>query len=128
MKSSFATTYRDSLVGHLSTQNVGERIRLAGWVHRRRDLGGLIFVDLRDRSGLVQLSFGPDWTPEPVLDRAHRLGSETVIAVEGTVVSGNNIGFRIERFAPNGTPVGTLVVRIDGRWVETDGPLRLRIK
>lgn len=87
MKSSFATTYRDSLVGHLSTQNVGERIRLAGWVHRRRDLGGLIFVDLRDRSGLVQLSFGPDWTPEPVLDRAHRLGSETVIAVEGTVVA-----------------------------------------
>lgn len=87
MKSPLPTAYRDTVVGRLGAQNVGEHVRLAGWVHRRRDLGGLIFVDLRDRSGLVQLSFGPDWTPQPVLERAHRLGSETVIAVEGAVVA-----------------------------------------
>jgi aspartyl-tRNA synthetase len=73
-------------VGALRATDAGSRVRLAGWVNRRRDLGGLIFIDLRDRSGLVQLSFGPDWTPADVLERAKRLGAEWVVAVEGTVV------------------------------------------
>jgi aspartyl-tRNA synthetase len=60
---------------------------LAGWVHRRRDLGGLIFVDLRDRSGRIQLSFGPDWTPPDVFDQARNLGGEYVIRVEGQVAA-----------------------------------------
>src|SRR5690606_21715908 len=51
------------------------------------DLGGLVFVDLRDRSGRVQLSFGPDWTPAEVLERAGRLRGEDVIAVEGVVIA-----------------------------------------
>ncbi len=59
---------------------------LSGWVHRRRDLGGLVFVDLRDRTGLLQLSFGPEDTDEQSLAAAHRLGSEDVIQVEGEVV------------------------------------------
>jgi aspartyl-tRNA synthetase len=54
-------------------------------VHRRRDLGGLVFVDLRDRSGLVQVSFGPDWTEPAALELAHELGHEDVIRVEGEV-------------------------------------------
>jgi aspartyl-tRNA synthetase len=81
-----STAYRSLAAGALRAADVGRHVRLAGWVHRRRDLGGLIFIDLRDREGLVQLSFGPDWTPAPVLERARRLGSEWVIAVEGTVV------------------------------------------
>jgi aspartyl-tRNA synthetase len=74
------------MAGALRAGDAGSRVRLAGWVNRRRDLGGLIFIDLRDRSGLVQLSFGPDWTPPAVLERARRLGAEWVLAVEGEIV------------------------------------------
>jgi len=62
-------------------------VRLGGWVHRRRDLGGLVFVDLRDRAGLVQVAFGPGWSPPEVLARAGGLGSETVVVVAGDVVA-----------------------------------------
>jgi aspartyl-tRNA synthetase len=81
------TAWRSSQVGMLRGEDAGDRVRLAGWVHRRRDLGGLVFVDLRDRSGRVQLSFGPEWTPEAVLERAGRLRAEDVIAIEGEVVA-----------------------------------------
>jgi aspartyl-tRNA synthetase len=54
-------------------------------VHRRRDLGGLVFVDLRDREGLVQLSCNPAWTPGPIMERAAALGAETVVLATGTV-------------------------------------------
>ena len=60
--------------------------RLAGWVHRRRDLGGMVFIDLRDRSGIVQVSFGPDWTEPESFGAAGKLGAEDVIAVRGEVV------------------------------------------
>jgi aspartyl-tRNA synthetase len=80
------TAYRSTTVGSLRSDDAGQRVRLAGWVHRRRDLGGLVFVDLRDRDGRVQLSFGPDWSAPDVLAAARELGSEWVIAVEGTVV------------------------------------------
>jgi aspartyl-tRNA synthetase len=81
-----ATSCRTIAVGELRAGHAGQRVRLAGWVNRRRDLGGLIFIDLRDRAGRVQLSFGPDYTPAPVLERAKRLGAEFVISVEGEVV------------------------------------------
>ncbi len=73
------------MAGELRAQHVGEQVRLAGWVHRRRDLGGLIFVDLRDRVGLVQVSIDPGAVSEETLEAARRLGSEVVIAVEGQV-------------------------------------------
>jgi len=60
-------------------------VRLGGWVHRRRDLGGLVFIDLRDRAGLVQLACNPAWTPPDVLERAAALGAETVVLVSGIV-------------------------------------------
>ena len=87
MSHSLPTSLRSSLAGTLRREDAGDRVRLAGWVHRRRDLGGLVFVDLRDRSGRIQLSFGPDWTPPDVLERASHLGAETVIAIEGDVVA-----------------------------------------
>jgi len=86
MSHSLPTSLRSSLAGTLRRTDAGDRVRLVGWVHRRRDLGGLIFIELRDRSGRIQLSFGPDWTPADALERARRLGAETVIAVEGDVV------------------------------------------
>jgi aspartyl-tRNA synthetase len=73
------------MAGDLREHHVGSTVRLAGWVHRRRDLGGLVFVDLRDRAGIVQVSFGPEWTAEASLEGAKGLGHEQVIRVEGTV-------------------------------------------
>jgi aspartyl-tRNA synthetase len=60
-------------------------VRVAGWVHRRRDHGGLVFIDLRDRTGLVQLVFDPDDAGE-AFDLGHRLRSEDVLSVSGAVL------------------------------------------
>jgi aspartyl-tRNA synthetase len=83
---SLKTSFRSDTAGALRGGDAGRQVRLAGWVHKRRDLGGLVFLDLRDRTGRVQLSFGPDWSSPDVLDRARRAAGEWVIAVEGTVV------------------------------------------
>jgi aspartyl-tRNA synthetase len=80
-----ATAFRTHRCGALTRAEVGQQVRLGGWVHRRRDLGGLVFVDLRDRDGLVQLSCNPAWTPAPVMERAAGLGAETVVLVGGVV-------------------------------------------
>ena len=80
-----ATALRTHRGGALTRDHLGQEVRLGGWVHRRRDLGGLVFIDLRDRAGLVQLSFNPDWSPAEVMERAAGLGAETVVLVRGTV-------------------------------------------
>jgi aspartyl-tRNA synthetase len=79
------TTFRTHRCGALTTAHLGQRVRLGGWIHRRRDLGGLVFIDLRDRDGLVQLSCDPRWTPPEVLTRAAEPGIESVVLVEGVV-------------------------------------------
>src|SRR2546428_8849872 len=65
-----ATALRSHRCGELTRALVGQEVRLGGWVHRRRDLGGLVFIDLRDRAGLVQLSCNPEWTPPETMTRA----------------------------------------------------------
>ena len=85
MSQELGTAYRTTAAGTLRAKDVGETVRVAGWVHRSRDLGGVLFIDLRDRSGLLQLSLGPDWTPAQDLERGGRIGAESVIAVEGVV-------------------------------------------
>jgi len=75
------------MCGELRSGAAGQRVRLGGWVHRRRDLGGIVFIDLRDRAGLVQVAFGPGWSPPDVLERASSLGGEWVVLVEGEVVA-----------------------------------------
>jgi aspartyl-tRNA synthetase len=80
-----ATALRTHRAGSLTREQLGQEVRLGGWVHRRRDLGGLVFIDLRDRAGLVQLSFNPEWTSPEVMERAAGLGAETVVLVAGTV-------------------------------------------
>ena len=67
-------------------QHVGQHVRLGGWVHRRRDLGGILFIDLRDRAGLVQVAVGPG-APDDVRRVAAGLAGETVIEVEGDVTA-----------------------------------------
>jgi aspartyl-tRNA synthetase len=77
--------YRDTWCGQVLADRVGRDARVAGWVHRRRDHGGLVFVDLRDRTGLVQLVFHPDSSGE-AFALAHRLRAEDVLTAAGTVV------------------------------------------
>lgn len=71
--------------GALRTDHVNETVILKGWVHRRRDLGELIFIDLRDQSGIVQIVFNPDYSKE-ALQIAETLRSEFVIEVKGKVI------------------------------------------
>jgi aspartyl-tRNA synthetase len=77
--------YRSAWAGDLRAGDVGTEVRVAGWVHRRRDHGGLIFIDLRDRSGLLQLVFHPEEAADAHA-AAHSLRSEDVISVTGPLV------------------------------------------
>ncbi len=81
------TSLRTHVCGALRVSHAGETVRLGGWVHRSRDLGGLVFIDLRDRSGLVQLSFGPAWSSAQTIAAAAAVGVESVVLVEGVVVA-----------------------------------------
>ena len=78
--------YRDTWCAQVLGDRVGQTVRVSGWVHRRRDHGGLIFIDLRDRSGIVQLVFNPDEAGGS-FDLGHRLRSEYVVSVSGQVVT-----------------------------------------
>ena len=77
--------YRTNWAGQMRADSVGETIRVAGWVHRRRDHGGLIFIDVRDRTGLLQLVFRPEEAPEAHA-AAGRLRGEFVISASGELV------------------------------------------
>lgn len=81
----FRTTLRSHQSGSLTADNSGEHVSLAGWVHRSRNLGGIVFLDLRDRAGIVQVSFDPKWTPPEVIAAAAAVGQESVVRIEGTV-------------------------------------------
>jgi aspartyl-tRNA synthetase len=76
--------YRDAWAGELRADRAGEEVAVAGWVHRRRDHGGLIFIDLRDRSGILQLVFHPEHAPDAHA-RAHDLRAEDVLAARGAI-------------------------------------------
>src|ERR671936_630104 len=77
--------YRDTWCGQVLPDRVDSEVRVAGWVHRRRDHGGLIFIDLRDRTGLVQLVFNPDEAGD-AFKLGHELRSEDVLTAAGPVV------------------------------------------
>ena len=98
--------YRTHSAGELRKSNVGESVRLAGWVHRRRDHGGLIFIDLRDRWGITQITFHPE--REEVFSRAEQLRPEWSISVEGEVVR------RPEGNENPGLPTGTIEIQATG--------------
>jgi aspartyl-tRNA synthetase len=80
------SSWRDTMGGSLGTSNVGDRVALAGWVDGRRDHGGLVFIDLRDESGVVQLVVNPERAPNAV-SVAHDLRNEFVIRAVGEVVA-----------------------------------------
>jgi aspartyl-tRNA synthetase len=108
-----ATSYRTHLCGALRDDDVGTAVRLGGWVHRARDLGGLVFFDLRDRAGIVQVSVDLS-TASPELARtASSLGAETVVLVEGTVAQRPE-AMRNSELATGGIEVRATSVRVVG--------------
>jgi aspartyl-tRNA synthetase len=79
-------TKRTAYCGDITESYIGEKITIKGWVQKRRDLGGLIFIDLRDREGIVQVVFNPDLSGE-ALSLAEKIRNEYVLSVTGTVVA-----------------------------------------
>lgn len=86
------TYYRTAMCGTISEEMVGSEVKLCGWVQNRRDLGGVVFIDLRDRSGIVQLVFNGE-EDQAAFEIADRLRSEYVIQVEGKVVKRDEDNF-----------------------------------
>ena len=95
--------YRTHTCGELRDANVGDTVRLSGWVHRVRDHGGLLFIDLRDHYGLTQCVVEPD---EAEFARAETVRSEWVLRIDGPVVA------RSEDTINSDLPTGTVEVRI----------------
>ena len=75
---------RTNMCGTLNISNVGQEVVLNGWVAKNRNLGGLIFIDLRDKPGIVQVTFD-DTIPQDLFQKADSVRSEYVIGVKGTV-------------------------------------------
>lgn len=124
--------YRSHTCGELRTENIGNKVTLAGWVQKSRDLGGMTFMDLRDRYGITQLAFNVDENAE-LTAQARKCGREFVIQVEGEV---------IERSSKNkNIPTGEIEIKVSKLTVlngsitppftiedDTDGGEELRAK
>ena len=108
-----ANSYRDTWCGQVLPDRVGSEVRVAGWVHRRRDHGGLVFIDLRDRTGLVQLVFNPDEAGD-AFELGHKLRSEDVLTASGPVVK------RSEETVNRELPTGEVEIRVTGAEVLSD--------
>lgn len=78
-------TYRSHNLGELRKENIGQVVTLSGWVDTKRDLGGLTFIDLRDREGKTQIVFDIDYTNKEIIETAQKLRNEAVIKVVGEV-------------------------------------------
>ena len=78
--------YRTHTCGELNAKHIGDQISLSGWVHKTRDKGFMIWVDLRDRYGITQLIFDEQRTPVEMMEKAKTLGREFVIQISGKVI------------------------------------------
>jgi aspartyl-tRNA synthetase len=108
-----ANGYRDSWCGRVLPDRVDNEVRVAGWVNRRRDHGGLIFIDLRDRTGIVQLVFHPDTSGE-AFELAHKLRAEDVLSARGKVVR------RDEETVNPSLPTGAVEIAVAGAELLAD--------
>ncbi|MBN2747572.1 MAG: aspartate--tRNA ligase, partial [Bacteroidales bacterium] len=124
--------YRTHNCGQLRIQDTGLQVTLSGWIHKSRDLGGMTFIDLRDRYGLTQLVFNMDTNAE-LCGRARKLGREYVIQIKGVVAERSNKNLNI--------PTGEIEILVDSFQIlnksevppftieeNTDGGEELRMK
>src|SRR5947199_7843563 len=81
-----SVAWRDLMCGEVRPAHIGQRIALAGWANTRRDHGGLVFVDLRDRAGICQIVVNPERAPHAIT-AAHEVRNEFVLRAEGEVVA-----------------------------------------
>ena len=108
-----ANSYRDTWCGQVLPDRVESEVRVAGWVHRRRDHGGLVFIDLRDRTGLVQLVLNPDELGE-AFKLGHELRSEDVLSAAGSVIK------RSPETVNEDLPTGDVEVRVTDAQLLSD--------
>jgi aspartyl-tRNA synthetase len=114
-------SWRTHGAGELRKEQVGEQVTLAGWVNTRRDHGGLVFVDLRDGSGIVQLVINPERSPDAA-KAAHHLRNEFVVQADGEVVA------REPALVNPGLPTGEIEVQVDKlHIVSTSTPLPFQL-
>jgi aspartyl-tRNA synthetase len=105
--------FRDAWCGQVLPDRVGSEARVAGWVHRRRDHGGLVFIDLRDRTGIVQLVFNPD-EAGGAFELGGKLRAEDVLSAAGTVVERSS-----ETVNPD-LPTGTVELKVSAAELLAD--------
>jgi aspartyl-tRNA synthetase len=105
--------FRDTWCGQVLGDRVGAEARVAGWVHRRRDHGGLVFIDLRDRTGIVQLVFNPD-EAGGAFELGHKLRAEDVLSAVGTVVERSPETVNAE------LPTGVVELKVSGAELLAD--------
>jgi aspartyl-tRNA synthetase len=108
-------TWRDLMCGDVRPEHVGQRLTLAGWAHRRRDHGGLVFIDLRDRAGLCQLVINPEHAPEAA-EVAHGVRNEFVLRAEGDVVA------RAPELVNPNLPTGEVELRVEKLEIVSTAP------
>lgn len=124
--------YRTHTCGELNISNLDQTVTLSGWVQRVRNLGGMTFIDLRDRYGITQLAFNDEWDAD-LLEAARKLGREFVISVSGKVIERSSKNLNI--------PTGEIEIQISELKVlnksktppftiedDTDGGEELRMK
>ena len=124
--------YRTHTCGELNLNSVNQKVTLSGWIHKSRDLGGMTFIDLRDRYGISQLVFNMETNPI-LCEEARKLGREFVISASGIVAERSNKNLKI--------PTGEIEVIVDELTIlnpseippftietETDGGEELRMK
>jgi aspartyl-tRNA synthetase len=108
-------TWRDMMCGDVRPEHVGQRLTLAGWAHRRRDHGGLVFIDLRDREGLCQLVVNPEHSPAAA-EIAHDVRNEFVLRAEGEVVA------RAPQLVNPNLSTGAVELRVDTLEIVSTAP------
>ena len=106
-------SWRDLRCGEPRTELVGERLTLAGWVDTRRDHGGLVFVDLRDHTGVCQLVVNPEHAPDAIA-AAHEVRNEFVLHAEGEIVE------RAPENVNPDLPTGAIELRAAGVRADAD--------
>ena len=103
------------MCGDVRPEQVGQRLTLSGWAHRRRDHGGLVFIDLRDRAGLCQLVINPEHAPAAA-EVAHHVRNEFVLRAEGEVVA------RAPELVNPNLPTGEVELRVDSLEIVSTAP------